>query len=506
MSQSTEIKSLATPDELHAWIHQHFEATIATKAVVESHAAPFDYLIHTFFEGASSPGTPPDSIIWANRGGGKTYLGALATALDLLFKPGIQIRILAGSVEQGARMHQHLRAFLERDEFKKEIKGRITDRRIALKNGAAVELLAQSQASVRGTRPQKLRCDEVELFDDEVWSAAQLTTRSATCGPFHVRGAIECLSTMHHPHGLMSRLIAEANEGKRRLFKWGVIDTLERCPPHRDCNTCALQPECDGAAKNKASGHISIDDALRLKSRVSLPIWDSEMLCNRPTRTHTVFPDFNPATHVFSAAPCHGWPSSDTRAPTNSPCHGWPSSDTRAPSSPLFLSGMDFGFRSPTVFLWASLVHDTLYILDEHYETNQVLDHHIQTILSSPNAQPQWIGADPAGNSRNDHTGVSSHQLLRRAGFDVRSRGSTIAEGCARIAARLKPADGSPPRLYIHERCKNLIRALEEYHYDPRNPTSDEPVKDGPDHAIDALRYLIVNLERPYTARQSEYA
>ena len=45
-------------------------------------------------------------------------------------------------------------------------------------NGSAVEVLTQSATSVRGQHVQKLRCDEVELFDDDVFAAAKFTTQS----------------------------------------------------------------------------------------------------------------------------------------------------------------------------------------------------------------------------------------------------------------------------------------------------------------------------------------
>ena len=35
---------------------------------------------------------------------------------------------------------------------------------------------------------------------------------------------------------------------------------------------------------------------------------------------------------------------------------------------------------------------------------------------------------------------------------------------------------------------------MTEYHFDPDRPYSDDPVKDGPDHLCDALRYMLVNL------------
>ena len=34
------------------------------------------------------------------------------------------------------------------------------------------------------------------------------------------------------------------------------------------------------------------------------------------------------------------------------------------------------------------------------------------------------------------------------------------------------------------------------YHYPPQSPEAETPVKDGHDHAADALRYMITNLDR----------
>ncbi len=467
-----------TPETLHAWIQENLDLAIAQSAIIPGHAAPFDYLKHAFFEGALSQEPHlPDSLIWANRGGGKTLLGAIATTLDLLFKPGIQVRILAGSFEQAQRMHEHLRAFFERDTLKENVQGKITDQRIRLINGSAVEILSQSQPSVRGQRPHKLRCDEVELFDPDVWAAAQLTTRSATLDGRQVHGAIECFSTMHHVHGIMSKLVEDPN---RRLFKWGVVDNLERCDDRYKCETCTLFPECNKAAKNETrSGHITIPDARRMKSRVSLTTWNSEMLCIRPVRTDAVFPEFDRDIHITTDDPTQG----------------------------TWLGGMDFGMRAPTVFLWA--VHEPsgrLVIVDEHHQSNQILPNHIKRILASHHPRPSWVGADPAGEARNDQSGRSNVQLLHDAGLPVKTRRMSVAESNNLVRARLQPAEGGPPTLVIHKRCTRLIESLEQYHYDPQRPFVEEPVKDGPDHAADALRYLIINLDAEFRTDTGDYA
>ncbi len=531
------------PDSLHKWLSDHLELSIPRHAIIPGHTAPFDYLVHTFFEGRgqwpssqrgaappSEPETPTDCIVWANRGGGKTFLGAVATLLDLVFKDGIEIRILGGSLEQSARMHAHLRALFARDEFAALIDGRITDRRIRLLNRSTVELLAQSQASVRGTRVQKLRCDEVELFDPTVWEAAQLTTRSKHCGDLWVRGSIECLSTMHVPHGIMARLVEGCSDGalsrgservkSRRLFKWGLIDVLEHCGDAHECglprgiafpgdaavqtsadpaqttprdtllpileqpNPCPLLPECAGRAKDtKTRGHIAIDDALSQKSRVSEATWESEMLCLRPRRSDCVLPEFDAAVHIVRQLP---WEPGEPAA---------------------WVGGMDFGFRA-SVVLWAGVTADGMVcIADERCSENTILDEHIRAIksgLGRPWPALAWIGVDPAGNSRNDQTGEGSAFVLREAGLTVRARRMSVEQGLSLLRARLKPADG-PPRLLIHERCRRLIESLEKYHYPADKPESLLPVKDGHDHAVDALRYLMVNLDRPYQTLRGRY-
>ena len=55
--------------------------------------------------------------------------------------------------------------------------------------------------------------------------------------------------------------------------------------------------------------------------------------------------------------------------------------------------------------------------------------------------------------------------------------------------------EGDHGTLTLAPHCRRLIAALRTYHFDARHPTREEPVKDGPDHLCDALRYLVVNLE-----------
>ncbi len=119
--------------------------------------------------------------------------------------------------------------------------------------------------------------------------------------------------------------------------------------------------------------------------------------------------------------------------------------------------------------------------------------------------RPAWVAIDPAGNARNEQTGVSAADVLRKAGLKVKHRRFPVQAGLELIRARLRPADGSPPRLFVHRRCSHLIGALETYHYNEKDPTDLDPVKDGPDHACDALRYLVTAIDQPVTAKYRNY-
>ena len=479
-----------TPEELHAWLVEHLSIMVVREPMDPNHNAPFEYLCHAFFEDRQ----PRDCVVWANRGGGKTFYAAVATLLDLVFKPGIEIRILGGSLEQSKRMHTHLRGLFEIEPFDELVEGRITERRLRLTNGSSAELLAQSQTSVRGTRVQKLRCDELELFDREVWEAAQLTTREMRSGTGRVRGSIECFSTMHVPYGLMHELIEQSggDGATRRIFKWGLVDVLDACGEGHRCigddGPCPLAPECAGRAKGRrlnpadvsqTPGHISIDDAIALKARVGRDTWNSEMLCLRPQRSDCVLPEFDEGVHVVQAIP-------------------------DGAKNGLCIAGMDFGIRSPTVVLFARVDdHGVVWVVDEYVQSDRSLEEHIG-VIKAHHPVPVWLGVDPAGRQRDLQTGISDAQAMRRAGLVVKDRRLRLHEGLRLIRARLKPATGGP-RLYISSRCERLIDSVRKYHYPKDQPFSDLPEKDGHDHCVDALRYMLQNLDRAFSTQEDNY-
>jgi hypothetical protein len=168
------------------------------------------------------------------------------------------------------------------------------------------------------------------------------------------------------------------------------------------------------------------------------------------------------------------------------------------------VAGMDFGIRSPTVILFGHCDTDgSLWITGEHVQSDVALTEHIG-VIQSRNPTPAWIGVDPAGRQRGLQTGISDVQAMRRAGLIVKDRKLGLHEGLKLIRTRLKPATGGA-RLYIHRTCNQLIDSVRRYHYPKDQPFSDSPEKDGYDHCVDALRYLVQNLDKGFTSAHENY-
>jgi hypothetical protein len=457
--------------------------TFPAEGVCAGHSSPFEYLKAAYFE------PERDVVVWAPRGGGKTRLGAVATLLDLAHKPGISVRILGGSLEQSMKMWEHLMVDADR-WLGGSMKGKRGSRGFALKNGSRVGVLTQSERAVRGLRVQKLRCDEVEMFDRGVWEAAQLVTKSIRGrgsgfgvqdeeGKIRVRGAVEALSTCHSAGGMMEGLIENAEGRGARVIKWCLMEVLERCPAERVCGSCPLWEECGGRAKRVCDGFVSIDDAIGMKRRVSRETWESEMLCLRPSRRGAVFATFDVGRHVREEMPA----AAGSEAGGSVTLMG----ERRAG---LYL-GIDFGFRNPFVCLWVWRDRwGRSFVIDEYVKAEVELDRHLAEIRSRVRwGEVRRVGCDPAGSARNEQTGESSVNRLRAAGFKVACRGSLIQDGLEMIRAGLCSGTGEAT-LFIHPRCKQLVQAMRTYRYGEGR--AETPVKDGADHLVDALRYYFV--------------
>lgn len=455
-------RSPRTRGDIKNYVKVYLGIDIPDKRICEGHNSPMEYLWHSYAAAGGGNGNC-DAIVWANRGGGKTELAAIATLLDCVFKPRCQVRILSGSGEQAGRMYEYLTGFL-RKGFEEFPAGPIRKSKCRFVNGSAVEVLTQSQRSVCGQHIQKLRCDEVELFDEEVFAAAKFTTQSTASVP----AAMEMISTMHRPYGLMQKIVSSAEELCTPVFKWCLWEVIEKCTD-RSCSQCPLWVDCEGKAKSSV-GYLKIDDCITAMRRASRAGWEAEMLCRRPNRENVVFDEFERAEHIRQT--------------------------DYDPNLPLYRA-LDFGFVNPFVCLWVQVdENDVVRVIDEYVRSRATIDVHAEEIKKRTPAVEGGVAAtfcDPAGLSRNDVTGTSVVRELRSLGITTRFRRSGILEGIELIRRSLKAGDGKK-RLLISPRCRRLIEAMECYRYPEGGKAGELPLKDGLyDHPIDALRYFFVN-------------
>ncbi len=459
----------AKKQDLKNYVKVFLGIDVPNKRICPEHHRPMDYLWHAFSaDFASEVKANADVIVWANRAGGKTELAAVATLLDCVFKPNCRVRILGGSGEQSGRLYEYLTGFLYKG-FEEFLAGPALKARCRFVNGSSVEVLTQSATSVRGQHIHKLRCDEVELFDEDVFAAAKFTTQSTE----DILAAMEIISTIHRPYGLMQKIVSSADRFGTPVFKWCMWEVIEKCTG-RTCSQCPLMEDCRGKAK-VADGYLKIDDCITQMRRASRAGFEAEMLCKRPSLENVVFGEFDPTIHVRPL--------------------------DFDPNLPLYRA-LDFGFVNPFVCLWIQVGADGIVrVIDEYVRSRATIDVHVGEIKSRTPGGESSVTAtfcDPAGAGVNDVTGTSAVRELRAMGIKARYRRSGILEGIELIRRAVRAGDGKS-RFVISHRCHRLIEAMRCYHYpEPGSAAAGElPFKDGVyDHAIDALRYFFVNHTR----------
>lgn len=147
--------------------------------------------------------------------------------------------------------------------------------------------------------------------------------------------------------------------------------------------------------------------------------------------------------------------------------------------------GVDFGMRNPTALVKGELTPDrTLYITDEVYldskegETRSVGQ--IAQIIAEK-CRDALVLIDPSASP------LKVELEKFHPGLRFKNADNEVIEGIMRVQNLL-----SNGKLFISERCKNLIREAEGYEWQAATEKSDRemPVKKA-DHCADSLRYLI---------------
>ena len=148
-----KIPTIATDEELDAFLWDFFKVKLPNTRCCATHSTPWDAFHHAYF--ARSP-----VCVWlASRGfGGKSFTLALLGLTEALTLRA-DVNILGGSGEQSRRILENMTKLWEAEGAPRDcLVGDPGAQKQRFIWGNKVQALMASQASVRGPHPQKLRC------------------------------------------------------------------------------------------------------------------------------------------------------------------------------------------------------------------------------------------------------------------------------------------------------------------------------------------------------------
>jgi hypothetical protein len=165
--------------------------------------------------------------------------------------------------------------------------------------------------------------------------------------------------------------------------------------------------------------------------------------------------------------------------------------------------GMDWGSTNPACCEFGTLDNDgNLYIIDEIYGPGKTGRAFGERILQKFERQKwsddkRWTKEDVYGlldwQAWADHgaEGPTAAQTMVNMGIRLFKANKNRKAGMEQIRDRLTITDGAP-KVFIFDRCTELIRTLPQLMTDPHDPEDIEhPGQE--DHGLDAMRYLAVD-------------
>ena len=186
------------------------------------------------------------------------------------------------------------------------------------------------------------------------------------------------------------------------------------------------------------------------------------------------------------------------------------------------VKGIDYGYASESACIWGTVdpSDGTLIIYRELYRKGLTGEDLAQMITNMELQDPFSVQGvlDTAAWNRTGTTGPTVGETLQRAGHKLRRADKNRIQGKIQIHEYLRVQPSGRPKIQIFNSCPNLIRELQSIPLDKSNP--EDVDTHAPDHAYDALRYLIMSrpkvndifnqfrhmrMEQAYTPVDSEF-
>ncbi len=162
------------------------------------------------------------------------------------------------------------------------------------------------------------------------------------------------------------------------------------------------------------------------------------------------------------------------------------------------VKGIDYGYASESACIWATIdpSDGTLIVYRELYRKG-LTGQDLGTIITEMEVEDPFSVQgvlDTAAWSRTGTTGPTVGETLVRQGHKLRRADKNRIQGKIQIHEYLRLQPSGRPRLQIFSSCPSLIRELQSIPLDKSNP--EDVNTHAPDHAYDALRYLIMSRPR----------
>ena len=163
------------------------------------------------------------------------------------------------------------------------------------------------------------------------------------------------------------------------------------------------------------------------------------------------------------------------------------------------LKGIDYGYASESCCLWGVVDPEdkTLIIYRELYRKGLTGEALADTLTEMEANEVKSISGvlDTAAWARTGYTGPTIGEMLAIKGHKLRRADKNRIAGKVQIHEYLRPdRETGRPRLQIFNTCTNLIKELQSLPLAKSNP--EDVDTHSPDHAYDALRYMIMSRPR----------
>tara|TARA_R110002126_G_scaffold31099_3_gene100677 strand:+ start:670 stop:2346 length:1677 start_codon:yes stop_codon:yes gene_type:complete len=162
------------------------------------------------------------------------------------------------------------------------------------------------------------------------------------------------------------------------------------------------------------------------------------------------------------------------------------------------VKGIDYGYASESACIWATIdpSDGTLIVYRELYRKG-LTGHDLGAIITEMEVEDPFSVQgvlDTSAWARTGTTGPTVGETLVRQGHKLRRADKNRIQGKIQIHEYLRLQPSGRPRIQIFSSCPSLIRELQSIPLDKINP--EDVDTHAPDHAYDALRYLIMSRPR----------